>query len=110
MVDGDSPLDDSATVIGTAGFYVDVTQALHSDITAVLSEAAASRACIEQAEGVLMTAYGISAEAAFDILVWRSQETNTKLRDLVSRFLAAIDRKAPPERLAYIDHALLTAQ
>jgi PAS domain S-box-containing protein len=109
VVVGDSLLDDAGTVIGTTGFYVDVTEAVQSDITAVLSEAATARARIEQAKGVLMAAYGISAERAFDILVWRSQETNTKLRDLATRFLAAIDQKAPPDRLAYIDHALLTA-
>ena len=107
---GDSLLDDTGTVIGTTGFYVDVTEAVQSDITAVLSEAATARARIEQAKGVLMAAYGISAERAFDILVWRSQETNLKLRELATRFLAAINQKAPPERLAYIDHALLTAQ
>ncbi len=74
----------------------------------MLSEAAAARASIEQAKGVLMTAYGISAERAFDILVWRSQETNIKLRELADRFLAAIAGTTPPERLTYIDHALLT--
>jgi PAS domain S-box-containing protein len=109
VVAGDSLLDDTGKVIGTTGFYIDVTEAVQSDITAVLSEAATARARIEQAKGVLMTAYGISAERAFDILVWRSQETNTKLRDLATRFLAAINQKAPPDRLAYIDHALLSA-
>jgi PAS domain S-box-containing protein len=109
VVVGDSLLDNTGTVVGTTGFYVDVTEAVQSDITAVLSEAATARARIEQAKGVLMAAYGISAERAFDILVWRSQETNSKLRDLAARFLAAINQKAPPERLAYIDHALLTA-
>lgn len=109
VVVGDSLLDNTGTVVGTTGFYVDVTEAVQSDITAVLSEAATARARIEQAKGVLMAAYGISAERAFDILVWRSQETNSKLRDLASRFLATINQKAPPDRLAYIDHALLTA-
>jgi PAS domain S-box-containing protein len=109
VVVGDSLFDNTGAVVGTTGFYVDVTEAVQSDITAVLSEAATARARIEQAKGVLMAAYGISAERAFDILVWRSQETNCKLRDLATRFLAAINQKAPPEWLAYIDHALLTA-
>jgi hypothetical protein len=34
---------------------------------------------IEQAKGILMGRYGISAEAAFQILRRRSQDTNTKL-------------------------------
>ena len=42
-----------------------------------------------------MAIYKISAEHAFDILVWRSQETNTKLRKLVQQvirdFTTALD-------------------
>ncbi len=110
VVAGDSMVDDAGRVIGTSGFYIDVTEAIQSDITRVLSEAAAARASIEQAKGVLMAAYGISAERAFDILVWRSQETNIKLRELAERFLAAIQGTTPPERLPYVDHALLTIE
>ncbi len=84
VVAGDRMLDDSGALAGTSGFYVDVTDSLHSDITNVLSAVADSRARIEQAKGVLMAAYGISAERAFDILVWRSQETNLKLRDVAA--------------------------
>ena len=77
----------------------------------MISEVAASRAQIEQAKGVLMAAYGrLSAERAFDILAWRSQETNIKVRDFAARFLAAITGKIPPERLSYVDHALLTIE
>jgi hypothetical protein len=43
-------------------------------------------------------------------LVWRSQETNVKLRELADRFLSAIRGITPPERLTYIDHALLTIE
>jgi PAS domain S-box-containing protein len=108
VVVGDSMHDEVGAVIGTAGFYVDVTKAVQSDITAVVSETAAARADTEQAKGVLMAVYGICAERAFDILVWRSQETNIKVRDIARRFLAAIDGKAPPDRIAHIDHALLS--
>jgi PAS domain S-box-containing protein len=110
VVAGDLMHDDDDAVIGTSGFYIDVTDALQSDITAVVSDVAESRAHIEQAKGVLMAAYGLSAERAFDILVWRSQETNTKLRDFAVNFLAAITGKVPPTGLPYIDHALLTTQ
>lgn len=33
----------------------------------------------EQAKGVLMAAYGSTANHAFKILAWRSQETNIKV-------------------------------
>jgi AmiR/NasT family two-component response regulator len=63
---------------------------------------------IEQAKGVLMVAYRISAERAFDILVWRSQETNVKVRDLSARLLAAFTGRLPTEVLSDLDHTLLT--
>ncbi|CAJ1507853.1 PAS and ANTAR domain-containing protein [[Mycobacterium] holstebronense] len=108
IVVGDRMLDDAGTVTGTAGFYVDVTNVLQADVSAAVSEVAESRAVIEQAKGVLMVAYGISAERAFDILVWRSQETNVKVRDLAARFLAAFTGKLPSEVLSDLDHTLLT--
>ena len=110
VVVGDRMLDHDGAVTGTSGFYIDVTEALQSDITSVVSEVAASRAHIEQAKGVLMAAYGISAERAFDILVWRSQETNIKVREFAARFLAAVTGQVPPDRLSYVDHALLTIE
>jgi ANTAR domain/PAS fold len=110
VVVGDRMLDDTGAMIGTSGFYVDVTDSLHSDITNVLEAVADARARIEQAKGVLMSAYGISAERAFDILVWRSQETNLKVRDLAARFLEAVAGKASPDTRTHIDHALLTLE
>ncbi|PQM46677.1 hypothetical protein C1Y40_03114 [Mycobacterium talmoniae] len=110
IVVGDRMLDDTGTVIGTAGFYTDVTEALQSDVSTAVSEVAESRAIIEQAKGVLMVAYRISADRAFDILVWRSQETNVKVRDLAGRFLSALSGKLPPDVLSDIDHTLLTLE
>src|SRR5947209_11621748 len=110
VVAGDRMLDDTGALVGTSGFYVDVTDSLHSDITNVLEAVADARARIEQAKGVLMSAYGISAERAFDILVWRSQETNLQARDLAARFLEAVAGKASPDTRTHIDHALLTLE
>jgi PAS domain S-box-containing protein len=110
VVVGDKMLDDAGAVTGTFGFYVDVTESLQSDISHVVTEVAASRAQIEQAKGVLMASYGISAERAFDVLVWRSQETNIRVRDLAGCFLAAISGRISPETLTHVDHALLTLE
>ncbi|WP_019928964.1 ANTAR domain-containing protein [Nocardia sp. BMG111209] len=41
-------------------------------------EVVAARAVIEQAKGILMFVYWISAEQAFGVLRWRSQDTNTR--------------------------------
>lgn len=110
IVVGDRMLDDTGAVLGTAGFYIDVTEVLQSDVSTAVSEVTKSRAVIEQAKGVLMAAYGVSADRAFDILVWRSQETNIKVRDLAARFLAALVGGVSSEALAQIDHTLLTLQ
>ncbi len=110
VVVGDRMLSDDGELIGTSGFYVDVTDSLHSDITEVLSAVSDARARIEQAKGVLMAAYGISAQRAFEILVWRSQEMNLKVRDLAGRFLDAVVGKGSSETQSHVDQALLTLE
>jgi hypothetical protein len=105
---GDSMRDDAGAVVGTAGFYVDVTEGLQADISTVVSSVTASRDRIEQAKGVLMAAYGISAQRAFEILVWRSQQTNIKVRELAEQFLAAIAGNMSSASLTHVDQALLT--
>ncbi|WP_396885585.1 ANTAR domain-containing protein [Mycolicibacterium sp. CBMA 226] len=72
VVVGDRMFDKSGHVIGTEGFYVDVTDSVQSDVTKALSGVVEARALIEQAKGVLMVAYGVDADRAFDILKWRS--------------------------------------
>lgn len=105
-------LDDGS---GTQGFYVDVTPTEHGDrerMSAAIAEIAENRAVIEQAKGMLMVVYGITADAAFDLLRWRSQEANVKLRRLaeqvVTDFVALAQREQSPSRAAY-DNLLLTA-
>jgi PAS domain S-box-containing protein len=110
IVVGDAMCDEAGAPIGTTGFYIDVTESLQSEITSVLSDVAATRAQIEQAKGVLMAVYGVSADRAFDILVWRSQETNVKVRDLAAHFLAAIAGNVSPDTRTHIDHALVTVK
>jgi PAS domain S-box-containing protein len=110
VVVGERMLDDEGAVIGTSGFYVDITDSLQSDVTTGISEATKSRARIEQAKGVLMAAYGVPAQRAFDILVWRSQETNIKVRDVAERFLAGLSGRMSPDSVRQVDHALLTVE
>ena len=89
IVVGERMVDDGA-VVGTSGFYVDVTDVIQSDVSTVVSDVAASCAGIEQAKACSWPTYGISADRASEILVWRSQETNIKVRDLADRFLSAL--------------------
>lgn len=115
IVVADQLIDDSGSVVGTHGFYVDVTPAERHEqqrVSEAIAEIAENRATIEQAKGMLMAIYGITAEAAFELLRWRSQEGNVKLRVLadqvVTDFVHLVQTEKTPTRSAY-DNLLLTA-
>lgn len=116
LVVGDQLFDSGGAVIGTHGFYVDVTpsiQDVHDEIVSeAVAEIAEARGGIEQAKGMLMLLYRINADSAFELLRWRSQETNTKLRvlaeQIVEDFLALQYDEVLPSRIVY-DRLLLTA-
>lgn len=116
VVVGDQLFDDTGAVIGTHGFYVDVSpsiaQAQQQAVTEVVAEIAEARGAIEQAKGMLMLIYRIDADAAFELLKWRSQETNTKLRllaeQLAQDFLNLDYTETLPSRVVF-DRLLLTA-
>jgi ANTAR domain-containing protein/PAS domain-containing protein len=106
--------DERGVVIGSEGFYVDVTpsvEVLQEEISAEVAKFAENRAIIEQAKGMLMNIYGI--DAAFELLKWRSQETNIKLRlvaEQITRDFVALTRQHHriPTRAEY-DNLLLSA-
>ncbi len=56
--------------------------------SAQLSTAMASRAGIEQAKGVLIAQWGITAEAAFELLAATSQDANIKLAEVAAQVVA----------------------
>ena len=105
--------DGDGAVIGTQGLYVDLSDV--DDGGATVEDAIADftehRAVIEQAKGVLMMTYSISSERAFDILVWRSQLTNTKLRRLATQIVDdfTTQLQVPAGIRERADHLLLTA-
>jgi PAS domain S-box-containing protein len=116
VVVADRLRNDAGEVIGTHGFYVDVTRSTEereTTITEAVAEIAEHRSIIEQVKGVLMMVYGIDADAAFDVLKWRSQESNIKLRlvaeQMMSEFQSLRYRESPPPRSTF-DQLLLTAQ
>ena len=90
VVIGERFHDDDGAVIGTQGFYIDVTptaEARQSSISTALAEITDARGAIERAKGVLMYVYRIDADAAFELLRWRSQQCNVKLRVLAEQLL-----------------------
>jgi hypothetical protein len=80
-------------------------------VDAAIADFTAHRALIEQAKGILMVTYNVSAEQAFDILVWRSQETNTKLRSLAVQIIDDFTSQLhlPRDLRERADHLVLTA-
>ena len=116
VVVGKQMSNEAGAVVGTDGFYVDVTpsvtEARQAHVTEAVAEIAEARSGIEQAKGMLMLVYRITPEAAFELLKWRSQETNVKLRALadqiVKDFLSLSYEEVLPNRGAY-DQLLLTA-
>ena len=114
VVVGTALANDSGTVVGTEGFYVDVTEAairqLQAGVTAAVDELSRSRAVIEQAKGMLMFAYGVDANRAFDVLVWRSQQTNIKLRELAAQLVDDLTPVTLPTQVrTRVDQLLITA-
>lgn len=115
VVIGDQLLDDGGRLVGTHGFYVDMTPTdaqAKEMVSAALAEITENRAAIEQIKGMLMLIYRVDDETAFELLRWRSQETNVKLRVLAEQMLSdyrkvEYDENLPPR--AAFDHLLLTA-
>jgi len=116
IVVGKQLVDDDGSVIGTDGFYVDftpsITEAREARVTEAVAEIAEARGGIEQAKGMLMLIYRIPAQSAFELLKWRSQESNVKLRllaeQIVKDFLELTYDDVLPSRVVY-DGLLLTA-
>jgi ANTAR domain/PAS fold len=115
VVVGDQLRDDEGAVIGTHGFYVDVSPLPDREsedlVTAKLARITEQRAGIEQAKGMLMLIYGIGDETAFNLLKWLSQEANVKLR-LLAEQICEDFRSAGPILASQpdFDHLLLTAR
>jgi hypothetical protein len=114
IVLADRMLDADGAVVGTEGYYIDLTDTFdrtrQQALDDRLPELFAARAAIEQAKGALMLVYRISADTAFDLLLWRSQQTNVKLRALAAQVVAELDSLTfqPDSLRRQFDHLLLT--
>jgi hypothetical protein len=115
IVVADRMSDETGSVVGTAGHYIDLTVTFVETRQVALDEALPdlfeARAVIEQAKGLLMAVYRVSPEQAFGVLRWRSQETNTKLRALAKQLIVEIATLPPPSAdvQSAFDHLLLSA-
>jgi hypothetical protein len=114
VVVGDPVTDADGRTVATRGFYIDITDSFNADlqqsITDELQVIVSHREVIDQAKGMLMLIYQLSADAAFAVLVWRSQELNVKLATVAEKLVAELPDlvNAHPAMRAPIDHYLLT--
>ncbi len=114
VVVGDAVLDEDGHVVATRGFYIDINDAADADLQSTLGDELQAivehREIIEQAKGMLMVIYDLDADAAFQLLKWRSQEHNIKLNAVAQRLvdeLPALLQSTPGTR-APVDHYLMT--
>lgn len=112
---GDLLRDDVGTVVGTHGYYVVAgpawAAAEQEIITEKVMQIAESRAHIERVKGMLMMIYGIEPEVAFELLKWRSQVTNVKLRAMVGQLTRDLTGLASESQLpsrSVVDELLRT--
>lgn len=114
IVVADRMLDETGAVVGTSGYYIDVTDALEENrrdtLHETLPKVIEARAEIEQAKGALKLVYGINDEQAFNLLRWRSQENNTKLRALAAQLVAELGTLTSVSAAlrTQFDHLILT--
>jgi PAS domain S-box-containing protein len=114
VVVGDPITDADGRIVATRGFYVDVTESFNADLQQLISDEVqvivSHREVIDQAKGMLMLTYQLSADAAFAVLVWRSQQLNVKLSTVAEKLVAKLPDlvNAHPAMRAPIDHYLLT--
>ena len=73
----------AAVVLANAQAYWDART-----LSENLNDAMASRAVIEQAKGMLMSAQRCSADGAFELLVKASQRENVKVRNIATRMVS----------------------
>jgi PAS domain S-box-containing protein len=114
VVVGDSVTDADGRTVATRGFYIDITDSFYADLQQSISDElqviVSHRGVIDQAKGMLMVIYQLSADAAFAVLVWRSQELNVKLFTVAEKLVTELPDllNSHPATHAPIDHYLLT--
>jgi GAF domain-containing protein len=77
----------AAVAVANAGLYAST-----ATLAGNLQKALDSRAVIDQAKGILMGGHHCSPDAAFDLLVRQSRDTNRKLRDIAQDIVDDVQR------------------
>ena len=86
------------------------TDSAQQHITEALREITDHRSVIDQAKGMLMVIYDLTAPEAFELLKWRSQNDNVKLRVVAEQLctqLPALARNRVENLRSACDDALM---
>ncbi|MBD5785964.1 PAS and ANTAR domain-containing protein [Cellulosimicrobium terreum] len=94
-VTGEAQVDPrTGDVVQVVGYFTDVTEPSEASAREAANRsiraADASRSTIEQAKGVLMIAFGVDADEAFELLRVRSNHSNVPVRELARRLLGGL--------------------
>jgi PAS domain S-box-containing protein len=114
VVVGDPVTDADGQVVASRGFYIDITESFNADLQETISDKVQAivshREIIDQAKGMLMAIYQLDADAAFEVLKWRSQEHNIKLATVAEKLVSELPEllNANSATRRPIDHYLLT--
>lgn len=123
VVVADTVVDDTNRQIGTSGYYVVLQKPaalvkasnafetqLRESVTEHIEDVVDHRSIIDQAKGALRLVYHLDDAQAFELLTWRSQATNIKLRDLAAMICDHLDTvDITAQARSQFDHLLLTA-
>lgn len=94
LVAGAGRLDADGRVVELHGYMVDLTEVVATDTRAMVDAAIAGvtehRAVIEQAKGVVMVAFGVTSDQAFEVLRAHSQDNNIKVHHLAEKLVEAV--------------------
>jgi len=114
VVVGEPVTDADGRTVASRGFYIDITESFRTDLQESISDElqviVSHREVIDQAKGMLMAIYHLSADAAFELLQWRSQELNAKLFTVAEKLVAELPHllNVNSAMRSAIDHYLLT--
>src|SRR3978361_1036355 len=94
VVVGDPVTDADGQVVATRGFYIDITESFNADLQKTISDKGQTivshRETIDQAKGMMSALYQLDADAAFEVLKWRSQEHNIKLSTVAEKLVSEL--------------------
>ena len=89
--------EEVAAFVAIAVGNAEATARATTDV-ANMRQAMVSRSVIEQAKGILMERYKVTAEQAFTLLTHASQRSNVKLRDIADHLIRTGEIVGPAER------------